>query len=70
MPYVTIHSHDGGFEIRPMTDFDADCLMQQGDDPIYIENSVYTAWLAHKNQHDVFNTLWRTLQNNYSKKKR
>lgn len=70
MPYVMIHSRDAGFEIRPMTDEDADKRMQQGDDPILIDDGVYTAWLAHKNQHDVFNTLWRTLKNHYDEKQR
>jgi hypothetical protein len=70
MPYVTIDSRDGGFRIQPMSDEDADKRMQQGDDPILIDDSVYTAWLVHQNQHSVFNTLWRTLQNNYSEKKR
>lgn len=63
MPYVTIQSHDGEFHVSPMTDDDADRLMQQGDNPIYIEDDVFEAWVAHKKQHTVFNALWRTLQN-------
>lgn len=70
MPYVSIQSRDGTFDVRSMTDEDADRLMQQGDDPIYIEADVLEAWDAHKKQHAVFKALWRMLQNQRAEKKR
>ena len=68
MPYVTIHSRDGEFEIRPMSDRDADRVSSQGEDPILIEDDVYDAWVAHMKQHRVFNTLWRHLQNQHAER--
>lgn len=63
MPYINISHRDGEFDIVPMSDESADHLSQQGGDPIYVEDSVYEAWVAHKKQHDAFNALWRTTLN-------
>lgn len=68
MPYVTIQSRDGEFDVEPMTDETADHYMQQGGDPIHIEDDVYEAWVAHKKQHTVFNALWRMLQNQHAER--
>ncbi len=69
MPYVTIDTRDGEFEVRTMSDEDADCVSQQGATPTYITDAVYTAWCAHQQQHAVFNTLWLLLQNDYSSRR-
>lgn len=63
MPYVEIISSDGEFIVKPMSDETADHYMQQGGDPISIEDAVYEAWVAHTKQHRVFNALWIALQN-------
>jgi hypothetical protein len=68
MPYVDIISINDTFDVRPMTDETADHYMQQGGDPIYIEDDVFEAWVAHKKQHAVFNALWRTLQNQHAER--
>jgi len=63
MPYVEIISSDGEFVVKPMSDETADHFMQQGGDPILIEDDVYEAWIAHIKQHRAFNALWIALQN-------
>jgi len=63
MPYVTINPVDGEFYVKPMSDEDADRLMQQGGEVIHIEDDVYDAWCAHMKQHRVFHALFRQLRN-------
>lgn len=63
MPYVDINSIDGTFKVRAMSDASADSLSMQGGEPIYVEDAVYEAWLAHERERATFNQLWIQLLN-------
>lgn len=63
MPYVDINSIDGTFKVKAMSDESADSCAMQGGDPIYVEDAIYEAWLAHERERATFNKLWIQLQN-------
>jgi hypothetical protein len=63
MPYVTLDYRDGAYAVAPLTDDEADRLMQQGHEVVCVEDRVLTAWLAHCDQAAAFNTMWRALDN-------
>jgi len=63
MPYVAIDSRDGTFKVTPISNESADAHMQQGGDPLYIEDAIYEAWLAHERERATFNKLWISIQN-------
>lgn len=69
MPYVTIDSRDGTFRVTAMSDASADSLSMQGGDPIYVEDAVYDAWLAHERERATFNQLWISIQNEAAQKR-
>lgn len=70
MPYVDIKSRDGEFELRTYSRESADAIEQQGGETIYIEDTVYAAWVAHMNQHAAFKALWIQLQNDLQRRER
>jgi hypothetical protein len=63
MPYVLLDYRDGSYRVRAITDEEADNLMQQGGEVACVEDRVLAAWEHHRNEAAVFNTMWRSLDN-------
>lgn len=68
MPYVNINSVGGTFKVTAMSEKSADSLSIQGGDPIYVEDEIYEAWLAHERERATFNKFWIMLQNEMHQK--
>lgn len=63
MPYITLDYRDGRYTVWTMTEDEADRGMQQGQDFAHVTDTVFAAWQAHQNQDEVYQALWRTLDN-------
>lgn len=69
MPYVDIQSINGTFRVKAMSDASADNLSMQGGDPLYVEDAIYEAWLAHERERATFNKLWISIQDEAAQKR-
>lgn len=61
MPYVTLKYSDA-YHVKPLSAEDADSLMQQGHDLVFVDDAVLAAWEHHCNASAAFNTMWRALE--------
>jgi hypothetical protein len=66
MPHVTIHHHDGEYEVREHAEEEIRSNEADGvssDDVVYVEDAVLRAWRRHEDEHAAWSAHWRAIDN-------
>jgi hypothetical protein len=66
MPYVDIDYSDGHWDIRVLTDAEANDQRARGLHPPLVEERILSAWFRYLDKTVVWNTFWRMLDNQCS----